>query len=419
MQANGAETTESGGNRLYRTSEELFRDYHGGDSVRELNAEVGRERLHSENNYGVNEVHQDVKTLQSKYKGTNVVAVTSSITAEELIRLTSMGRNGYTLEDIEAKLRHVREKKITGITIESSGEIIIFADNIANSEVLESTIFHENVHSYFIKKFGDGDNHEIFDAYWNWALKHQPKAVAAIKDAYPSEQWKSELFAMAMEYCMNTGRLNVIDKGVGTEGLAIVNDILDFIGYERETEREARLEGWSDSRVPREYASNYGGVRYATTRGGTVDRSVTSGGKSESGINTSISSETGGGKLFREGRWRAGDVLRVEGGSWKRTPHPDKRLTLLTGAGGNIGLGQLRGKPITRVAGGSRGSFIESSTKILKRELLSLYQIIDNLAHAQQGRVIRLLYSPQSGCLTTRIEDADHCGVVTCTPVET
>ena len=111
MQANGAETTESGGNRLYRTSEELFRDYRGGDSARELNAEVGRERLHSENNYGVNEVHQDVKTLQSKYKGTNVVAVTSSITAEELIRLTSLGRNGYTLEDIEAKLRHVREKK--------------------------------------------------------------------------------------------------------------------------------------------------------------------------------------------------------------------------------------------------------------------------------------------------------------------
>lgn len=115
-------------------------------------------------------------------------------------------------------------------------KILIFAEN-GNGDY-ESSLFHENVHRSINKIFGF-DSHFISSLY-DGLYKRLKKEFDIIREGYSLESeynQKEECVAYYLEHLFEKRNLNKISGLIDSSNMGIVDQILNYIGYERKDEQ--------------------------------------------------------------------------------------------------------------------------------------------------------------------------------------
>ena len=173
-----------------------------------------------------NQVQEEVDKFTSKYNGKEVVVLNSTVSDEELESL------GLDVEDV----REAIEKGTEGFYDPITDKIYIFAD-IADADVLEKTLFHENGHGIFRKKkkFVNEFNENSKDKF--------KKGREDIAKYYKEYERAEELFVRIFEQELASGDFKYLPKYLSEELWNEFNDILKDFGYDRQKESDRRRKG--------------------------------------------------------------------------------------------------------------------------------------------------------------------------------
>lgn len=146
----------------------------------------------------------------------------------------------YVLDQIK------NNEDINAITLDKSGEIIIFADRVNTAEAVETACFHEGTHSWLRRQFGYDTPRSVCENYWIATEKRFSTAHRNIESELSNEsQFKQheEFFVYKLHDALVRGSFDNIDPYLDELGRHYVDKLLNEFGYDRQREGQERNSG--------------------------------------------------------------------------------------------------------------------------------------------------------------------------------
>ena len=222
------------------------------------------------------EAKERMKELSSRYKSRSAVMLDEDLPREEFIELLKAAgmpeadAEAIQSEDIKEFIAILKGVFATSpaLYFPETGKIYIFADNIKAGKA-ETIFFHENLHGILHTLYGEGTR-EIADTYWQSAKDRKGRTKREIvENRYREEKRAEEYFVYHLAQSMADGDFRGIDEALPSEKhKAILNEIFNEIGYDREKEESYR----ASQTIQRDSAQNKGTSdgRTGGRRGGSV-----------------------------------------------------------------------------------------------------------------------------------------------------
>lgn len=184
--------------------------------------------------------YQSTLNLQQDFEGKyNTFPITVIRSMDDAVsQFEAMGiKDNELIDELVDKLK---DSETMAVYIPSIKRIAIFADNVTDGDV-EKSLFHENVHAYIREYLGD-DSMEI-NSLANQIARISPRFTEDVKEAYRNQpEWaiNEEVVATAMDELMGDGLVSVLKDKVSPETKETIDKLLNYIGYDEESERNQR-----------------------------------------------------------------------------------------------------------------------------------------------------------------------------------